>query len=186
MQTPISLAPPPVGGRRDAPVVCFSGRVAASPAGSTSNGRIPAPRPPMPAIGRTIRRAGERAGRPPRVLVVDDDPQLLSYLALALGGSGFVVETAADGSEALRRVAERPPDAVVLDVRMPGLDGLEVCRRIRTGADLPVLLLTALTAEPDEVAGFEAGADDYLAKPFRLAELVARVRRLVCPRRADA
>jgi two-component system, OmpR family, response regulator MprA len=115
-----------------------------------------------------------------RLLVVDDDPSVREALALVLDLNGFDVSTATDGREAIRTLAVDSPDAVVLDVLMPGLDGLEVCRRMRaTGDRTPVLMLTARTEVSERVAGLEAGADDYLAKPFACEELVARLRALL-------
>jgi len=115
-----------------------------------------------------------------RLLVVDDDPSVREALALVLDLHGFEVSTAVDGREAIRSLAVVAPDAVVLDVLMPGLDGLEVCRRMRaTGDRTPVLMLTARAEVSDRVAGLEAGADDYLAKPFAREELIARLRALL-------
>ncbi len=114
------------------------------------------------------------------LLVVDDDAAVREALELVLDLSGFEVATAADGREAIRKLARDSPDAVILDVLMPGLDGLEVCRRIRaTGDRTPVLMLTARAEVSERVAGLEAGADDYLAKPFAREELVARLRALL-------
>jgi two-component system response regulator MprA len=115
-----------------------------------------------------------------RVLVVDDEPAVRDALERALRLDRYEVETAADGQEALDRLAERAPDAVVLDVAMPRVDGLEVCRRLREAGDrTPVLMLTARDAVDDRVAGLDAGADDYLVKPFALKELKARLRALL-------
>ncbi len=115
-----------------------------------------------------------------RLLVVDDDPSVREALALVLDLDGFEVATAGDGREALRALASGAPDAVILDVLMPGLDGLEVCRRMRAGGDrTPVLMLTARSEVAERVAGLEAGADDYLAKPFAREELLARLRALL-------
>jgi two-component system response regulator MprA len=115
-----------------------------------------------------------------RLLVVDDDPALREALALVLDLNGFEVTTAVDGREAIRTLAVDSHDAIVLDVLMPGLDGLEVCRRLRaTGNRTPVLMLTARSEVSERVAGLEAGADDYLAKPFAREELVARLRALL-------
>jgi two-component system response regulator MprA len=115
-----------------------------------------------------------------RLLVVDDDPSVREALALVLDLNGFDVTTAGDGREAIRTLSVAAPDAVILDVLMPGLDGLEVCRRIRaTGDRTPVLMLTARTEVSERVAGLEAGADDYLAKPFAREELIARLRALL-------
>jgi two-component system, OmpR family, response regulator MprA len=115
-----------------------------------------------------------------KLLVVDDDPALARTLRRALTVEGYDVETAADGGEALQRLASVHFDAVVLDVAMPRLDGLAVCRRMRERRDLtPVLMLTARDAIGDRVSGLDAGADDYLVKPFALDELNARVRALL-------
>ncbi len=115
-----------------------------------------------------------------RLLVVDDDPSVREALALLLDLNGFDVDTAGDGREAIRTMAVAQPDAVILDVLMPGIDGIEVCRRMRAIGDrTPVLMLTARTELGDRVAGLEAGADDYLAKPFAREELIARLRALL-------
>lgn len=118
------------------------------------------------------------------VLVVDDDPAIRASLRQALAYEGYRVVTAEDGRSALRAARETPPDAVVLDIMMPGIDGLEVCRRLREGGDVPVLMLSARDAVADRVGGLDAGADDYLPKPFALDELFARLRALL--RRAGA
>jgi two-component system response regulator MprA len=119
------------------------------------------------------------------ILVVDDDAGLRKALRRVLVSHGFEVEVAEDGDEALARLGARTFDAVVLDVMMPGSDGIEVCERLRAAGDsLPVLMLTARDAVRDRVTGLEAGADDYLVKPFANEELVARVRALL--RRAGA
>ena len=115
-----------------------------------------------------------------RILVVDDEPALRSSLERALGLDAYDVELAEDGNAALDRLAAAPVDAVVLDVAMPKLDGLEVCRRLRAAGDrTPVLMLTARDAIDDRVDGLDAGADDYLVKPFALRELRARLRALL-------
>ena len=115
-----------------------------------------------------------------RLLVVDDDPSVREALELVLDLNGFGVATAADGGEAIRTLAVDRPDAVILDVLMPGLDGLEVCRRMRAIGDrTPVLMLTARAEVSERVAGLEAGADDYLVKPFASEELIARLRALL-------
>jgi two-component system response regulator MprA len=115
-----------------------------------------------------------------RVLVVDDEPAVREVLARILEVEGFEVALAGDGRAAVRSQASAPADAVLLDVLMPGLDGLEVCRRLRdTGDRTPVLMLTARDGVGDRVAGLEAGADDYLPKPFALEELLARLRALL-------
>jgi two-component system response regulator MprA len=116
----------------------------------------------------------------PRVLVVDDEPAVRTSLDRALRLAGYDVELAADGSAALQVLAGGEQDAVVLDVAMPGVDGLEVCRRMRAGGNrTAVLMLTARDAVDDRVAGLDAGADDYLVKPFALRELQARLRALL-------
>jgi two-component system, OmpR family, response regulator MprA len=120
-----------------------------------------------------------------RILVVDDEPAVRAALERALALERYEVELAEDGGQALERLAASPPDAIVLDVAMPVLDGLEVCRRLRAAGDrTPVLMLTARDAVDDRVAGLDAGADDYLVKPFALKELKARLRALL--RRAEA
>jgi two-component system response regulator MprA len=114
------------------------------------------------------------------ILVVDDEPAVRRALERALRLDKHEVELAIDGEEALDRLAERPADAVILDVMMPGVDGLEVCRRMRSGGDkTPVLMLTARDAIDDRVLGLDVGADDYLVKPFALRELQARLRALL-------
>jgi two-component system, OmpR family, response regulator MprA len=114
------------------------------------------------------------------ILVVDDEPAVRRALERALRLDKYDVELAVDGEEALDRLAERPADAVILDVMMPGVDGLEVCRRMRAAGDkTPVLMLTARDAIDDRVLGLDVGADDYLVKPFALRELQARLRALL-------
>ena len=121
-----------------------------------------------------------------RILVVDDEPNVRDSLQIALSVAGFDVDVAPGGAEALDRVSSDPPDLMVLDVLMPGVDGLEVCRKLRAnGSDLPVLMLTARDEIPDRVSGLEAGADDYLVKPFALEELLARIRALLRRARSD-
>jgi two-component system response regulator MprA len=115
-----------------------------------------------------------------RILVVDDEPAVREAVERALRLDGHDVLLAADGGEALATLGERAPDAIVLDVLMPRVDGLELCRRLRLRGDrTPVLMLTARDAISDRVAGLDAGADDYLVKPFALDELLARVRALL-------
>ena len=118
--------------------------------------------------------------KPMRILVVDDDPGIAESLHRALRREGYDVELAADGEAALASVSARQPDAMVLDVSMPRLDGLSVCRRLRAeGNRVPILVLTARHSLGDRVAGLDAGADDYLVKPFDLEELLARLRALM-------
>jgi two-component system response regulator MprA len=116
-----------------------------------------------------------------KILVVDDERAVRESLRRALELEGYEIELAGDGTEALYRLeSSDEPDAMILDVLMPGVDGLEVCRRLRgTGSKLPVLMLTARTEVEDRVAGLDAGADDYVTKPFALEELLARVRALL-------
>ncbi|MDX6214402.1 MAG: two-component system, OmpR family, response regulator MprA [Frankiales bacterium] len=115
-----------------------------------------------------------------RVLVVDDDPELRAALTRALTIDGYAVSAVSNGAKALEAVRELEPDVLVLDVMMPVLGGLEVCRRLRAGGDrTPILVLTARDQVGDRVAGLDAGADDYLAKPFALEELRARLRALL-------
>lgn len=121
----------------------------------------------------------------PRVLVVDDDPKITSFLRRGLALEGYDVTVSNSGADALHSVAENVPDLMILDIMMPGIDGLEVCRRVRSaGEDLPVLMLTARDTISDRVKGLDCGADDYLVKPFALEELLARVRALLRRKKA--
>ncbi len=113
---------------------------------------------------------------PPAVLVVDDEANIRDLVSLYLTAAGYAVATAADGLEALERLRADPPDLVILDIMLPGATGSEVCAAIRAESDVPVIMLTARTADLDKVALLEAGADDYVVKPFSPPELVARVR----------
>ncbi|MFQ6330530.1 response regulator transcription factor [Nocardia sp. CWNU-33] len=122
-----------------------------------------------------------------RILVVDDDRAVRESLRRSLTFNGYSVDLAVDGVDALEKAAAQRPDALVLDVMMPRMDGLEVCRRLRsTGDDLPILVLTARDSVSERVAGLDAGADDYLPKPFALEELLARLRALLRRRTTDA
>lgn len=114
-----------------------------------------------------------------RLLVVDDDPEIVSFLKRGLTYEGFTVDTAGDGSEALAKVREREPDLVILDIMMPGMDGIEVSKRLRQASQIPILMLTAKGTIADRVAGLDSGADDYLVKPFAFDELLARIRALL-------
>jgi DNA-binding response OmpR family regulator len=114
-----------------------------------------------------------------RILVVDDEPTILAAVATRLRAEAFLVETAVDGPSAVEKAAATDPDLVVLDVMLPGFDGLEVCRRIQAVRSMPVLMLTARSDETDMLIGLGIGADDYLTKPFSMRELVARVRVLL-------
>ena len=118
------------------------------------------------------------------VLVVEDEPTLSSTLSYNLRKNGFNVLSAADGVAGLQEARRSRPDLIVLDLMLPKMDGLEVCRRIRADSDVPILILTARSEELDKVVGLEMGADDYLAKPFGMRELMARVRALL--RRASS
>jgi DNA-binding response OmpR family regulator len=133
------------------------------------------------------------ADQPGRIVVVDDDPTVADVVERYLVRDGHTVECAHDGYEALRLIAERPPDLVVLDLMLPGIDGLEVCRRLRERWPIPVVMLTALGDESERLAGFETGADDYVTKPFSPRELAMRVRSVLrrargagLPAQADA
>jgi DNA-binding response OmpR family regulator len=120
-----------------------------------------------------------------RILVVDDEPTILDSVGYALQREGFDVSSARDGTEALRLARAEAPDVVVLDVMLPGLSGREVCRQLRAESDVPILMLSARGGEVDRVLGLELGADDYVTKPFSLAELVSRVRALLRRRELD-
>lgn len=111
-----------------------------------------------------------------RVLVIDDDPRLIKLVSLGLSHAGYEVYKAGDGQEGLRELYSHQPDLVILDIMMPGMDGWRVCRRIREMSDIPIIMLTAKVGQDDVVRGLEYGADDYIAKPFSVKELLARVR----------
>ena len=119
------------------------------------------------------------AAKPQTVLVVEDEASIASFVAAYLKNAGFNVKTTASGNEALRLVESEKPDLVVLDLMLPDLDGVEVCKRIRQSSDLPVLMLTARDEDVDKIIGLEVGADDYLTKPFNPRELVARVKSIL-------
>jgi len=122
------------------------------------------------------------SAKKPRILVVDDEPDAVELVAVNLKGAGLDVVEAADGEEALRKAREVIPDAIVLDLMLPEVDGLEVCKILRRDAvtaTIPIIMLTAKAAEVDRVLGLELGADDYLTKPFSPRELVLRVKRLL-------
>jgi two-component system OmpR family response regulator/two-component system alkaline phosphatase synthesis response regulator PhoP len=127
---------------------------------------------------------------PPRVLVVEDEPHIRELVCLHLGLEGYACDGVANGQHALRRTEKERFDLLVLDVMIPGLDGLSLCRAVRNGTvnhDVPILMLTARVEESDKVVGLESGADDYLTKPFGVRELVARARALLRrPRQAVA
>jgi len=114
-----------------------------------------------------------------KILLVDDEPVIIDSLTYSLNREGFDVHTAGDGTQALEFFDSVRPDLVVLDIRLPGVDGLEVCRRLRARSTVPIIMLTALGNELDRVVGLEVGADDYLPKPFSFRELLARIRSML-------
>ena len=120
-----------------------------------------------------------------RVLVVDDEPAIVDAVSYALRSEGFEVESRADGEGALEAALANGFGLVILDLRLPGLSGIEVCRRLRAASEVPILILSARDAEVDRVLGLEAGADDYVTKPFSLAELISRVRAIFRRRDLD-
>jgi two-component system KDP operon response regulator KdpE len=110
------------------------------------------------------------------ILVVDDEPQIRRVLRSTLSERGYVITEAKTGEEALEWMRKEPPDLILLDVNMPGMGGIEACREIRRGSDAPIIMLTVRNAERDKVAALDAGADDYVVKPFSFEELLARIR----------
>src|SRR5213594_3330111 len=123
-----------------------------------------------------------------RVLIVDDDPDILRLVSYNLGQAGFEVTAAADGRKALESVQKQPPDLIILDLMLPDIDGMEVCRTLRQRENsrrVPIVMLTARGDEIDRVIGFELGADDYVMKPFSPRELVLRVKSILRRTRAD-
>ena len=119
------------------------------------------------------------APAPPKVLVVEDEESLQFSLAHSLRREGYDVITASRGDDGLRAAREQAPDLILLDVMLPGMDGIQVCRALRRDSDVPIIMLTALGGESDRVAGLDTGADDYMPKPFGMRELMARVRALL-------
>lgn len=113
-----------------------------------------------------------------RILVIEDDRRIRDLLRRGLIFENYAVDTAEDGEAGLRVARETPPDAVILDIMLPGIDGLEVCRRLRSASNVPILMLTARDTVPDRITGLDAGADDYMVKPFAFDELLARLRAL--------
>lgn len=113
-----------------------------------------------------------------RILVIEDDRRIRDLLRRGLLFENYIVDTAEDGETGLRIARETPPDAVILDIMLPGIDGLEVCRRLRSASNVPILMLTARDTVPDRITGLDAGADDYMVKPFAFDELLARLRAL--------
>jgi two-component system response regulator MprA len=114
-----------------------------------------------------------------RILVIEDDEGITRFLRRGLAYDGYTVDIAADGQMGLIAARDNPPDLVILDLMLPGIDGLEVCRRLRAGGDVPILILTARDGVNDRVLGLDMGADDYMVKPFDLDELLARIRALL-------
>ena len=119
------------------------------------------------------------ASAPQTVLVVEDEASIASFVSLYLKNAGYAVKTAATGSEALSQVAAQTPALIVLDLMLPDIDGIEICKRIRQRSDVPILMLTARDEDVDKIIGLEVGADDYLTKPFNPRELVARVKSIL-------
>jgi DNA-binding response OmpR family regulator len=118
-------------------------------------------------------------GNPQSILVVEDEPGIASFVALYLKRAGFAVRLAGSGTDALDKAAVEPPALIVLDLMLPDLDGVDVCRRIRQRSDVPILMLSARDEDIDKIIGLEVGADDYLTKPFNPGELVARVKSIL-------
>lgn len=114
-----------------------------------------------------------------RILLIEDEERILQFLQRGLTYEGYRVDVALEGHAGLALARDNPPDAVILDWMLPGLDGLEVCRRLRAGGPVPILILTAKDSVPDRVEGLDAGADDYMVKPFSFDELLARIRALL-------
>ena len=129
--------------------------------------------------GQTRNTRAADVGQSMRILVVDDDPEIVSFLKRGLTYEGYTVDTAGDGAEALAKARDAEPDLVILDVMMPGIDGLEVSKRLRQASKLPILMLTAKGTVADRIKGLDSGADDYLVKPFSFDELLARIRALL-------
>lgn len=128
---------------------------------------------------RSLPRAPEGEALRRSILIIEDEPALVASLTYSLRREGFEVEAARDGLEGLRAALRSKPHLVILDLMLPGIDGIEVCRRLRAASDVPVLMLTARSEETDRVVGLEIGADDYVTKPFSMRELVARVRAIL-------
>jgi DNA-binding response OmpR family regulator len=116
---------------------------------------------------------------PPTVLVVEDESSIASFVSLYLKNAGYVVKTASTGAAALEEVSAATPALIVLDLMLPDIDGIEVCKRVRQHSDVPILMLTARDEDIDKIIGLEVGADDYLTKPFNPRELVARIRSIL-------
>ena len=123
---------------------------------------------------------------PEHILVIEDDPQIADLLRRGLIYEGYSVKVAPDGAEGLTAARDRAPDLVLLDLMLPSMDGLTVCQRLRAASDVPILILTAKDAVPDRIKGLDAGADDYVVKPFNFDELLARIRALLRRRQPAA
>jgi two-component system response regulator RegX3 len=134
----------------------------------------------------TDARSRRNQDRPVNVLIAEDEESFLDALVIGLGHEGFKVAVARDGSEALRMFEESPPDLVLLDLMLPKISGLDVCRSIRAASSVPIIMVTAKGAEIDTVVALEVGADDYVTKPYRLRELVARMRAVMRRNQAAA
>ncbi len=113
---------------------------------------------------------------PQTILIVEDETSIASFVALYLKNAGYIVKAVGTGGAALNAIAAEPPALIVLDLNLPDMDGLEICRRVRKSSDVPILMLTARDEDVDKIIGLEVGADDYLTKPFNPRELVARVK----------
>src|SRR5919108_3425529 len=134
--------------------------------------------PLMPSIPNVV-YFGKEQTMNERILIIEDDQQILKLLQRGLAYEGYTVDTATDGRMGLILARDHTPDLVILDWMLPGMDGLEVCHRLRTGGSIPILMLTAKDTVQDRIQGLDAGADDYMIKPFNLDELLARVRALL-------
>lgn len=132
---------------------------------------------PISEVNRSEVVALDLANQPSalQVLIVDDEEAVRAILSFALVQEGYKVKTARDGAAVLKLVKEKEPDIIILDLMLPGMDGIELCWRIRDFSDVPILMLSALNDEPDKIWAFKAGADDYLTKPFSVRELLARL-----------
>src|SRR5215469_38162 len=127
-------------------------------------------------VHMTLQGEGSATERKPAVLIVDDEPQIIDFLRVGFGYEGFAVSVATTGPEALHSLTEQQPDIVILDIMLPGLDGMAVAQHIRKAHDTAIIMLTAKEDVEDRVAGLDIGADDYIIKPFVFKELMARVR----------
>ncbi|PJF22378.1 MAG: DNA-binding response regulator [Phototrophicales bacterium] len=116
---------------------------------------------------------------PETILIVDDEQRIIDLAQMYLEQEGYVVESSTDGAEAYTKIRQNPPGLIVLDLMLPGMDGLEICRRVRAESDVPIIMLTARSDDIDKIVGLELGADDYLTKPFNPRELVARVKAIL-------